>query len=134
MRAIWLSALLLLAACASPPGPAPTSSAAGSAPSPPLLATLDLLRVPGAAAAGADGLWIADYDRGDVTHVSGGAPLKASTGHGGDPRSPQPGCQAGSGPHAPTRSFIIPPRDLPARLAGRGRGGRARRPHEEGGG
>src|SRR2546421_11940466 len=120
MRAIWLSALLLLAACASPPGPAPTSSAAGSAPSPPLLATLDLSRVPGAAAAGADGLWIADYDRGDVTHVSGGARLRASTVHVGDPPPLQPGCQAGSGPASPPRSFLLPPRDLPARAGGRG--------------
>ena len=117
MRAIWLSALLLLAACASPSGPAPTSSAAGSAPSPPLVATLDLLRVPGAAAAGADGLWIADYDRGDVTHVSGGARLTASTLHVGDPRSLQPGCQAGSVHYAPTGSFIIRRCDLPAGMA-----------------
>src|SRR2546429_6951669 len=120
MRAIWLSALLLLAACASPSGSAPTSSAPGSTPSPPLVATLDLSRVPGAAAAGADGLWIADYDRGDVTHVSGGARLSASTGHVGGPRPLQPGRHARSGHYAPTGSFIIRRRDLPAVMARRG--------------
>src|SRR2546421_10271111 len=123
MRAIWLSALLLLAACASPSGSAPTSSAPGSTPSPPLVATLDLSRVPGAAAAGADGLWIADYDRGDVTHVSGGARLSASTGHVGGPRALQPGCQAGSGHYAPPGSFLIPPCGPPARMAGGPPGG-----------
>src|SRR6059058_298691 len=117
MRAIWLSGLLLLAACASPSGPASASSAPASTPSPPVIASIDLTRVPGAAASGPDGLWIADYDRGEVTHVSGGARLSASTVHVGDPRSLQPGCQAGSVHYAPTGSFIIRRCDLPAGMA-----------------
>lgn len=117
MRGIWLLGPLLLAACASPSGPAAATSIPASTPSPPVVAILDLKDLPGAAASGPDGLWIADYDKGDVTHVSGVATLRASTVHLGDPRSLQPGCQAGSVHYAPTGSFIIRRCDLPAGIA-----------------
>src|SRR5690348_10178332 len=117
MRAIWLSVVLLLAACASTSAPAATGSHPAATPSPPVLAVLDLTRLPGAAASGPDGLWIADYDRGEVTHVSGGSRLSESRIRVGDPKSLQPGCQAGSVHYAPTGSFIIRRCDLPAGMA-----------------
>jgi streptogramin lyase len=117
MRRIWLLGLLSLAACASPSGSALPTPHPTSTPSPPVIAALDLPALAGAAASGPDGLWIADYDRGEVTHVSGGSSLHASNLRVGDPRSLQPGCQAGSVHYAPTGSFIIRRCDLPAGMA-----------------
>ena len=107
-------ACLLLAGCATPTQ-APAETAA--TPRPPVIAGIDLSDLPGAAAGGPDGLWIAGYNTGNLLQVSGRGPLRTATVHVGDPRSLQPGCQAGSVHYAPTGSFIIRRCDLPAGAA-----------------
>ncbi len=104
---------LLLMATASCSGAASRSSAAAASP---VIASLELAGVPGAASTGPDGLWIADYKTGTISKVSGQQPLRLATVQIGDPVSLQPGCVPDA-EDAPAGSFIIRRCDLPAGVA-----------------
>lgn len=107
---------ILLASCTTVSSGSAASLAA-STPGVAVIAGVDLPELPGAAASGPDGLWIANYDTGRLAQVSGEHPLRIATIQVGDPRSLQPDCQAGSVHYAPTGSFIIRRCDLPAGAA-----------------
>ena len=80
------------------------------------LATIELGKLPGAAAVGAGSLWVIDYAEGSISRVDSAGNRLASTIQVGDPSQLPPGCGPGTVHDAPTGSFLVRGCDLPSSL------------------
>ena len=100
----------MLTGCA-PPGTA-------TAPTPgkgfEVLGSLQLNKLPGAAAVGDGSLWVIDYAEGSISRIDARTNRLGATVPVGDPRSLPPGCGPGTVHDAPYGSFLVRGCDLPS--------------------
>lgn len=79
-----------------------------------VLGSLQLNKLPGAAAVGDGSLWVIDYAEGSISQVEAATNRLRATIQIGDPHSLPPGCGPGTVHDAPYGSFLVRGCDLPS--------------------